>query len=83
MKGKLSITVGAATTGKLILRTNSKHLAHCFGSEVFLVAILFFGYHFLVKWLQTAKIYLNAKFRAFSLKIKLVMPPIRNGELNV
>ena len=78
-----SCTVGASTTGKLISPTNSKHLACHFGSELFLVAILFFGYHFLVKWLQTAKIYLHAKFRTSSLKIKIVMSSIRKGKQNV
>ena len=62
---------------------NSKHFAHLYGTEAFLVAILFFGYHFLVKWQPMVKIYLHAKFWASSLKIKRVMPPIRNGELNV
>ena len=38
-----------------------------------MVAILFFGNHFLAKWLQTAKIYLHAKFRASSLKITLLL----------
>ena len=38
-------TVGVTTTGKLISGTNSKHLAHHFGSDVVLVAIMFF-------WLQ-------------------------------
>ena len=66
-------TVSAPTTGKLILRINSKHLAPHFGSEVFLVALLLFGDHFFREMAAEAKIYMHAKLWASSLKIKGVM----------